>query len=260
MIPAAILFGVAIGITFGMVGGGGSILAMPVLVYVLGQNVHSATTASLVIVAAAALTGGFGYARGGLVCWRHVAAFAGPVLGGTLIGTALNRSVGGTLLLALFVPVMLVGAWATWRRAAGRDREHSPERSCPPLCVGRDALAGSAVGLLTGFFGVGGGFVIVPTLAVALGLPMRRAIGTSLVIAGLASFLGLAAHLASGSTIEIGVTAAMTASCVAGALAGSHLSAHISRQALGRGFAALVTGVATYLLVATAFLGGAPGR
>jgi uncharacterized membrane protein YfcA len=179
---------------------------------------------------------------------------------GVLLGTAANRSVGATLLLVLFTPILLLGALTTWRKATELDgKGDGAQLACPPLRIGRHALAGSAVGLLNGFFGVGGGFVVVPTLAVALGFPMRSAIGTSLVIVSAISLLGLAAHLAFGSSPDVGVTAAMTGAGVAGALAGAHLSMRISRQTLGRGFAGLVTGVAAYLLVATAFLGGAPG-
>lgn len=255
MLLAAVPLGLAIGLAFGMAGGGGSVLAVPVLVYVLGEDVHSATTASLVIVAAAALAGGAGHMRSGLVCWRHVAVFAGPALGGIVAGTAANRSVGGTALLALFAPVMLAGAWATWRKAAEPDDGDDGGGRCPPVCAGRDAVAGGAVGVLTGFFGVGGGFVVVPTLALALGFPVRYAIGTSLVIVSAVSLFGLAAHLAAGSSFDVGVTSAMTAACVAGAFAGARLSTHVPRRALGRAFATLVTAVAAYLLVAAFLLG-----
>ena len=204
MVLAAIPLGLAIGLAFGTLGGGGSVLAIPVLVYVLGKSVHSATTASLVIVAAAALAGSLGHMRGGRVCWRHALAFAGPAVAGILAGTAANQKVGGTLLLALFVPVMLAGAWATWRTVADADYgEDVPLRMCPPLWMRRDALAGIGVGLLTGFFGVGGGFVVVPMLVIALGFSMRSAVGTSLVIVSAVSLIALAAHLAAGTALTL---------------------------------------------------------
>ena len=259
MVLAAIPFGLAIGLAFGALGGGGSVLTIPVLVYVLGESVHAATTASLVIVAAAALAGGLGHARSGHVCWRHALAFAGPAVVGVLAGTKANQNVGGTVLLALFVPVMLAGAWATWRTAADvNDGEDLPPRMCPPLRIPRDALAGIGVGLLTGFFGVGGGFVVVPMLVIALGFSMRSAVGTSLVIVSAVSLIALAAHFAAGNAVDVGVTASMTAACVTGAVAGGHLAARFSHERLARGFAVLVTGVAAYLLVATILLGGAP--
>ncbi len=258
MVLAAIPLGVAIGLAFGALGGGGSVLTIPVLVYVLGESVHSATTASLVVVATAALAGGLEHTRGGRVCWRHVGAFAGPAVAGILVGTLANQKVGASLLLALFAPVMLVGAWATWHKADDHDGGEDPARACPDLCKRRDALAGVAVGLLTGFFGIGGGFVVVPMLVIALGFTMRSAVGTSLVIVCVVSLVALAAHLAAGNSLDPGVTAAMAAACAAGAVAGGHLAVRFSHEALARGFAVLVTGVAAYLLIATAFLGGAP--
>lgn len=262
MALTAALLGLAIGLALGMLGGGGSVLAVPVLVYLLGQDVHRATTASLLVVATAALAGGLGHARLGRVCWRHAAAFTAPALGGILVGTAANHAVGGNLLLVLFAAVMLVAAWATWRKAGGDDDETGAPRPSaqarPPLRPARDVAAGAGVGLLTGFFGVGGGFVVVPALAIALGFPMRSAIGTSLVIVSVVSVLGLAVHLLSGNGLDLSVTAAMAAACALGALAGAHAAPHVSHQTLGRAFALLVVAVAAYLVLATAFLGGAP--
>jgi uncharacterized protein len=104
MLLAAILLGLAIGLAFGTLGGGGSVLAIPMLVYVLGESVHSATTASLVIVAAAALAGGLSHTRGGRVCWRHALAFSGPAVAGIVAGTEANQRVGGSLLLPCSCP------------------------------------------------------------------------------------------------------------------------------------------------------------
>src|SRR6266511_6202617 len=102
MLLAAIPLGLAIGLAFGTLGGGGSVLAIPVLVFVLGESVHSATAASLVLVAAAAFAGGLGHTRGGRVCWRHALALTGPAVVGILVGTEANQEVGGSLLLVLF--------------------------------------------------------------------------------------------------------------------------------------------------------------
>jgi uncharacterized membrane protein YfcA len=122
----------------------------------------------------------------------------------------------------------------------------------------RDLVAGAVVGFLTGLFGVGGGFLIVPTLAIALAFTMRTAVGTSLVITTATSLLGLAAHLLAGRHVDAAVTAAMAVACVAGALAGAAYASHVSQRGLGRAFALLVLGVAAYLLVSVAFLGGPP--
>jgi uncharacterized membrane protein YfcA len=258
---AAIPFGLAIGIAVGMLGGGGSVLAVPVLVYVLGQNVHEATTASLVVVTAGALAGGLAHAREGRVCWRHAAAFTGAALPGVIAGTAVGNAVSGGALIASFAVIMLLAAIATWRKASGGhgDDHAAREPACPPVRVLRDLGAGALIGAMTGFFGVGGGFLIVPTLVIFLALSMRLAVGTSLAIITATSVMGLAAHLLAGRGLDPAVTAAMTAGCVLGALAGVALARRVAQRQLGRGFAGLVVAVATYLLISAAFLGGPPG-
>jgi uncharacterized membrane protein YfcA len=242
-----------------MLGGGGSVLAVPVLVYVLGQSVQEATTASLVVVTAAALAGGLEHARRGRICWRHAGAFTAAAVPGVVAGTALGNLVSGASLIAAFAVIMLIAAGATWRKASTRGAgDERPPAACPPLRLGRDLAAGALIGAMTGFFGVGGGFLIVPTLAIFLALSMRLAVGTSLAIITLTSTIGLIAHLLAGRGLDVPVTAAMTAACVAGALAGVRLAARVPQRQLGRGFAGLVVAVATYLLVSAAFLGGPP--
>lgn len=260
----AVPFGLAIGVAVGMLGGGGSVLAVPVLVYVLGQGVSQATTTSLVVVTAGAVAGGLGHARHGRVCWRHAGSFTAAAVPGILAGTLAGNAVSATLLLGAFAIVMLAAAGATWRKA---DQDHDVDAggsweaggSCPPLRLPRDLAAGVLIGFLTGFFGVGGGFLIVPTLAIALAFTMRTAVGTSLAIITATSLLALAVHLLAGRTLPLEVTAAMTAGCTAGALAGVTAATHVPQRVLGRGFALLVTTVAAYLLASAAFLGGPPG-
>jgi uncharacterized protein len=113
----AIPFGLAIGAAVGMLGGGGSVLAVPVLVYVLGQSVYEATTASLVVVTAGALTGGLGHSRAGRVCWRHAGSFTLAAVPGLVAGTLAGEAVSGSLLLGAFALIMLAAAVATWRKA-----------------------------------------------------------------------------------------------------------------------------------------------
>ena len=258
----AIPFGLAIGLAVGALGGGGSVLAVPVLVYVLGQTVPEATTASLVIVAAGAIAGGLSHARARRVCWRHAGSFTAAAVPGIVLGTLAAEAVSGTLLLAAFALVMLAAANATWRKAA--DSQPEPDGSgewngrCPPLRMARDVAAGVAVGLVTGFFGVGGGFLIVPTLVIALAFTMRTAIGTSLVVITATSLLGLSAHLLAGRTIQLDVTAVVTAGCVIGAIAGATLASRLPQRELGRSFALVVVAVAAYLLVSIVLLGGPP--
>ena len=260
MALAAIPFGLAIGVALGMLGGGGSVLAVPVLVYVLGESVHEATTASLVVVTAAAVAGGLGHARSGRVCWRHAGAFTAAALPGVAAGTALGNAVGGPALIAAFALLMLMAAVATWRRAAAGATagERTADSMCPPVQLARDLVAGLLVGVMTGFFGVGGGFLIVPTLAIFLALSMRLAVGTSLVIITTTSVMGLAAHLFAGRDLDVDVTVTMTAAGVAGALVGSAVGGRVPQGALGRGFAGLLAAVGCYLLVSAAWLGGPP--
>ncbi len=256
----AIPFGLAIGVAVGMLGGGGSVLAVPILVYVLHQSVSEATTASLVVVAAGSIAGGLGHARANRICWRHAGTFTAAALPGIVLGTLAGETVSQTLLIVAFALVMLGAAQATWRRAGEKEPEGTwePGATCPPLRLPRDLIAGAAVGFLTGFFGVGGGFLIVPTLAIALAFTMRTAVGTSLAIITATALLGLAVHLIAGRSLDAGVTGTMSAACVAGALAGAVAASHVPQRALGQTFALLVVAVASYLLISVAFLDGPP--
>jgi uncharacterized membrane protein YfcA len=244
----ALPFGLAIGLSLGLIGGGGAILAVPVLVYVLDQDVKQATTASLVIVGVTALVGALDHARGGGVRFRLALALGAGGAAGALVGTALNRLASPDLIVFLLAFVLLAAAYAMLR---SRDESH-PER---PL--GRNEFwlralpAGGGVGLLTGFFGVGGGFLIVPVLVLLFGLTMQTAVGTSLLVIALTSATGLAAHLATGD-LDWLVTGAFAAGGIAGALAGSRSSAHVSASRLKEGFAVLVIAVAVFLLARNA--------
>ena len=256
----AIPLGLAIGLAVGTLGGGGGVLAVPVLVYLLDQPVAEATTTSLVVVAAAALAGGAGHARQGRVCWRHAGSFTAAAAPGIIAGTIAGDAVGGEVVMVAFVPVLLAAAVATWRKADDGDDGWEPgAATCPPLRLPRDIVAGAAIGFVTGFLGVGGGFLVVPTLAVALAFTIRTAIGTSLAIITGTSLLALGVHLVAGRTLDPGLTAAIAGACAAGALVGVALSGHVPQHALGRAFAGLVTAVAVYLVVSVAFLGGPPG-
>jgi len=262
VVLAAIPFGVGIGLSLGLLGGGGSVLAVPVLVYILGQNVHQATSVSLVVVTAAALVGGVRHARDGHVCWRHALAFTAAAVPGAFVGTALGQAVSGSTLIAAFALIMFAAAGAMWRKAIAGARagaSDTPAASCPPPRLARGLAAGSLMGLMTGFFGVGGGFLIVPTLTLALAFAMRPAVGTSLAIITATSVIALAAHLAAGRTLDLSVTIAMIAPVIAGALAGGHLARRLPQRLLGTGFATFVVLVGAYLLVSTTVLGGPPG-
>jgi uncharacterized membrane protein YfcA len=226
-----------------------------VLVYVLDESVAAATTTSLLIVAAGALVGGLGHAREGRVCWRHAASFTAAAVPGIVLGTLAGEQVSGDVLLGGFAVLMVLAAVATWRRAGEGDQgggDWEPGSACPPLRLPRDLVAGAVVGFVTGFFGVGGGFLIVPTLAVALAFTMRTAVGTSLAIITATSLLAFAVHMASGRTIDADVTVAMTLGCAAGAGVGVAIAGRLPQPVLGRAFAVMLVLIAGYLAISAA--------
>jgi uncharacterized membrane protein YfcA len=252
----AIPLGIAIGLVVGAVGGGGAILALPVLVYVLGEAVGPASTASLIVVAIASGVGAGALALRGHVCARMALAFSAPAAAGSLLGTLATSAVSARVLLLAFVPVMLVAAAATWRRAAQTTSDDAGP--CPPVPAARVLLAGVCIGGLTGFFGVGGGFLIVPVLTLWLGLSFRRAVATSLVIITLTGLAALASHLAIGADLDVPVTIALAASTGTGALIGSIFAQRVPQAGLGRAFAVVIALLAVFLLVDTLVLGGPP--
>ncbi len=253
----AIPLGIAIGLVVGAIGGGGAILALPVLVYLLGEAVGPATTASLVVVAIAAGVGAGALAVRGHVCWRVALTFTAPAAAGALLGTLAGRELSAQVLILGFVPVMLLASGATWQRA----REVSSEEigRCPPVDSRRLVVAGLGVGLLTGFFGVGGGFLIVPLLTLWLHFSFRRAVATSLVIITLTGLFALAAHLAVGAEVDVPVTMSLSLSTGLGALLGTRYAQRVPQATLGRAFAAVVSLLALFLLVDVLALGGPPG-
>jgi uncharacterized membrane protein YfcA len=238
----AVPFGLAIGILLGLVGAGGSILTVPVLVYVLGEPVKQATTESLLIVGLTALAGALTAARAGRVHWRIGLSFAGVGALGAAAGTALNRAVGSTAIMAGFAVLLLAAAYAMGRAPTGRAAPASVPAS-------RVAAAGAGTGVLTGFFGVGGGFVVVPALALGLGLPTSLAVGTSLLVIALTSAAALAAHLASGG-IDVSLTAGFAVAAIAGAVVGAQLHPRVPETRVRRLFAALLVAVGVAVLVA----------
>jgi uncharacterized membrane protein YfcA len=256
LVTAAAL-GFVIGLVVGSVGGGGAILALPVLVYVLGEPVGPAATGSLIVVAIAAAVGAGSLAGSGQVCWRIALAFAVPAAAGALLGTLSGKAVSPALLVLLFVPVMLVASFATWQRAAARARDD--DCGCPEPTLARVLVAGFAVGALTGFFGVGGGFIIVPVLTLWFDVGFRRAVATSLVIITLTGLVALASHLLAGSHIDAGTTAALALPTALGAFLGTRVAGRLPQALLGRAFALIVCAVALFLLADVIVLGGPPG-
>ena len=245
----ALSLGAAIGLILGMLGGGGAVLAVPVLVSVLGEDVHAATTGSLVVVGAAAVVGGVRQATSHHVSWRTAGLLAAAALPGATLGTVANVHASGRLLVVLLALLILGVAVLTWRRSAAESRRSArAEPACPVVPMLQLVGAGLLLGMLTGFFGVGGGFVIVPMLTLVFHIPIRQAIGTSLIAVFLVSVAGFANHLAQGAHVNWSLTIPFAAATVAGALAGASLSPHVPRAALGRMFAVLLIGVAILML------------
>ncbi len=230
------------GAALGLLGGGGSILAVPVLVFAGGLEPRSAIATSLLVVGvSSAVAAGAHGARG------RVDVRAGLTLGlasmlGAYAGGRVGQLVPSTVLLAAFTAVMAVTALAMMRRRA------EPTAGLPPASWIRTAAVGLAVGALTGLVGAGGGFIIVPALVLLCGLPMRRAIGTSLLVISLNSVAGFAGA-ASSTPIDLTLAAAATAAATLGSLAGVLASARVPVGMLRVGFAWLVLAISFFMIL-----------
>jgi uncharacterized membrane protein YfcA/glyoxylase-like metal-dependent hydrolase (beta-lactamase superfamily II)/rhodanese-related sulfurtransferase len=237
---ATVALALAVGVSLGLLGGGGSILAVPLLVYVAGFDPHEAAAGSLFVVGVTSGVGLVAHARAGRVRWR-----TGVVLGlagmlGAYAGGLASASVPGPVLLGALAVLMVVAAAGMLR---GRRDGGARAELRPTAAVG----LGVAVGAITGFVGAGGGFVIVPVLVLLAGLPMQAAIGTSLLVVAMQSVAGLAGHL-SGTRLPWALTLAVTAAAVVGSLAGSRLTGRFPAERLRRAFAVLVLTIATLVL------------
>ncbi|MBS1890838.1 MAG: sulfite exporter TauE/SafE family protein [Actinobacteria bacterium] len=243
---ALIPIGVAIGILLGSVGGGGSLIAVPALVYVGSQSVRGAQAGALVVVIAASAIGLAAYLHRGDVRWRAGLAFATAAGLSSLAGSLLARRLDPDVLLLAFAPVMVLGAVAMVGERDHSISEFRPWREgISPGPVVRVILFGLATGWLTGLFGVGGGFVIVPVLVLGLGFALGEAVGTSLLVIVVGSTVALAERLGAGA-IDWGTIVPFAVAAVAGVLLGSAIGGRVSTQALTRWFALLVIGTAIY--------------
>jgi uncharacterized membrane protein YfcA len=266
---AAVGLGLLIGLSLGALGGGGSILTVPALVYVLGEPAQTATTGSLVIVGVTALVAAIGHARAGRVRWGAGVTFGAVGILASYAGTAANRTINPELLLLAFAGLIVVAASAMivrQRRCTGCGDVAVPATTATSERHGRVAVlttahvatrttavakvvaAGLVVGFLTGFFGVGGGFVIVPALVMALGYPMPVAAGTSLLVIAINSAAALAAR-SGHAAFHWSVVIPFTAAAIASSLAGKRLADQVRPATLTRAFVALLLAVAAYVAV-----------
>ncbi len=246
MVLIAVVAGAVIGLSMGALGGGGSILAVPVLVYALYLDPQAATTASLIIVGVTAIVAAIGHARAGRVDWRAALAFGALGIPASIGGSLLNRAVDPQLLLLAFAALMLGAAAAMFRRSrAGEPAATTPSPAGVAQVV-RVVGVALVVGFLTGFLGVGGGFLIVPALVLAMGFGMPTAVGTSLVIISLTSLAAFVERLGHGA-IAWDVVLPFTAAAIVGALMGKRFSERVSAATLTRAFAVLLVLVAGYV-------------
>lgn len=231
-----------IGLSLGLIGGGGSILTVPILVYFLGVSVHDAVGMSLAVVGATSLFGAYMHRRKGNVEMRSGLLFGLAGVIGAFWGAPLTHMVAPNVLLLIFAGLMLVVAVSMlWRGRHADDEAHGEAN------VFKASAAGFGVGVMTGFLGVGGGFLIVPALVFFGGLPVRRAIGTSLLVIALNCAAGLFGHLSYG-LFDLSLTFWVTILAVGGAVFGTILSQRFSAANLQKSFAVLVLVVAVFLM------------
>ena len=239
--------GMLVGFSLGLVGGGGSILAVPLMVYVVGvPEPHMAIGTSAIAVAANAAVNLSNHARGGTVMWSCALIFAAAGMVGAFGGSILGKMIDGQKLLALFALVMIVIAMLMLKT---RSRIGLPDvkisMSNMPAIVG----LGLATGTMSGFFGIGGGFLIVPALMLATGMPIMNAVSSSLV-AVTAFGLTTAASYAWSGLVSWALAGLFVAGGIAGGLAGTRAARHLAerRGALNIVFAVVIIAVALYML------------
>jgi hypothetical protein len=257
-----VVAGVLIGLSLGALGGGGSVLTVPVLVYGLGQSATQATTGSLVVVGVTSLVGAVTAYRSGKVLLTRGMAFGAVAIGGAAAGAKASGLVPQPVLLGAFAALLVAAAGAMAIRQLRSRRRHlgaqladhvddaiiafRPSFACHCPRALKVVVTATVVGLLTGFLGVGGGFLVVPALVLALGLPMSYAAGTSLVVITITSASALAVRAGIGAHPAWSVVVLLTAVAVAGGWAGARLTARTDTSKLQAAFTVLMLLVASY--------------
>jgi uncharacterized membrane protein YfcA len=258
--------GFLIGVSLGALGGGGSILAVPILVYAAGESPQAATTTSLIVVGTASLFGMFAHLRAGRVRVLPGIMFGLAGIGGSVVGTRMNSAVDPNVLLLAFAGLMVIAAWRMWVNqrepgAGDEDFELYPEADPEPgavlvshrtrvtgVVVLKVLLAGTVVGFITGFFGVGGGFVVVPALVLALDFEMPEAVGTSLLVITINSAVALAGRVGS-TTVDWGVAIPFTIAALLGVSVGKNIADRLPTVTLVRWFVGLLVVLAAYVSI-----------
>jgi uncharacterized protein len=270
---ATICLGLLTGISLGALGGGGSILTVPALVYIVGEPARAATTESLIIVGITAAVAAIGHARAGRVNWGAGTAFGIVGVAASYAGTAANRNINPQLLLLTFAGLIVAAATAMivrQRRCIDCSGSTTPTIATTEPSGGVAVLtaapvkthttttgvanviaAGLVVGFLTGFFGVGGGFIIVPALVTVLGYSMPTAVGTSLLVIAVNSAAALTARVGD-TTFHWSVILPFTVAAIASSLVGKRVADRVRPAILSRAFVALLLAVAGYVAIRSA--------
>ncbi|SCF35408.1 hypothetical protein GA0074696_4761 [Micromonospora purpureochromogenes] len=247
---AALGLGALIGILLGLLGGGGSILAVPALVYCTGMSLSAAVPTSLLVVGISSATALLPRLRARQIRWRIAGIVGVAGVAGAFAGAAVNRLLDSRIVLIGFAVLMVAAAIRMLRDEgeAGGDCALPGGgvnwRGCLPKSVG----AGIAVGFLTGLFGVGGGFLLIPVLVLLLGLPMPAAVGTSLVIIVINSAAGFAAHVGDAA-LDYRIAGAFAAAAIIGSLTAGRIAARLPARHLSRAFAYLVLVIAGFVVI-----------
>lgn len=254
-----ILLSLLIGVSLGLLGGGGSILTVPILHYVFGLNASESTALSLFVVGATAAIGALSYAKRGEIAWKEGFIFSVPSFIAVFVTrryllpslpaelSFLNFTLSkDTLILLIFSMVMLLAAGAMLRPSQVKASEHNDlNLSRISLIV----LEGAVVGGVTGFVGAGGGFLIVPALVILVGLDMKRAVGTSLVVIASKSLIGFSGDLSAGTVINMPILVTVTAASLVGMLLGTKLVMKVSSAKLKPAFGWFVLVMGTFILL-----------
>ena len=239
-----LLLGFGIGGSLGLLGGGGSILTVPALVYLVGQTPQAAITTSLVIVGMNSALGAAFHRVQGTLNWRVALLFGGSGMVVSYLAAGFSNHISPSLLLVVFAALMLlIGALLIFRKQATSEAQTEFTPSLWKIVGG-----GLLVGLLTGILGVGGGFLIVPALVLITRIPMKIAVGTSLAIVAAKSYAGFAGYLGA-VPIDWALMGGFTAVTVAASFAGTRIAHRFSQDALKRGFAVFLLFVASYILL-----------
>jgi hypothetical protein len=237
-----------VGLALGLLGGGGTILIVPLLVYGMGLGAHEAIAVSLIVVAATAATSLLAHARAGHVQWRTGLVFGAGAMVGAYGGGLVGARLPGTVLLLAFAAMMIVTALAMLRGSVRAVGPHAPtEPGSLPLA--KVIAEGLAVGAITGLVGAGGGFLVVPALVLLGGLSMRDAVGTSLLVVALKSAAGAVGYLGQVS-VDGTLVLTMVGLAAAGSLVGARLAHRIAPNALRRAFAIFVLVMAVAIVAA----------